>query len=46
MMVRGRTGDTSSRSMVPDSRSLTMDTEVIMEQMRMNIIPMMPGTNW
>ena len=44
MMVWGRTGETSRRFMVPVSFSLTMETEVIMAQIRMNIIPIMPGT--
>ena len=40
----GRTGDTSSTSIVPVSFSRTIDTEVIMAQIRMKIMPMMPGT--
>lgn len=44
MMVAGRTGDTRSRSIVPFSFSLTMETEVMMAHIRMNIMPMMPGT--
>ena len=46
MMVRGRTGDTKSRFMVPVSFSLTMETDVIIAQMSMKIMPMMPGTKW
>jgi len=40
----GRTGDTSNTSMVPVSFSRTIDTEVIMAQINMNINPMSPGT--
>ena len=40
----GRTGDTSSTSIVPVSFSRTIDTEVIMAQINMKIIPMIPGT--
>ena len=44
MMRSGRTGETSSTSIVPVSFSRTIDTEVRMAQMRMKISPMIPGT--
>ena len=40
----GRTGETSSTSIVPVSFSRTIDTEVMIAQMTMKINPMMPGT--
>ena len=40
----GRTGDTSSTSMVPVSFSRTMEMEVIMAQISIMMSPMMPGT--
>lgn len=43
-MRMGRTGETSSTSIVPVSFSRTIDTEVMMAQIRMKISPMMPGT--
>ena len=42
--ARALTGETSSRSIVPVSFSLTMETEVIIAHIRMKIIPIMPGT--
>ena len=44
MIRMGRTGDTSSTSIVPVSFSRTIDTEVIMAQIRMKMSPMIPGT--
>lgn len=44
IIVRGRTGDTSKRSIVPDSFSLTIDTDVIMAHISIKIMPIMPGT--
>ena len=44
MIRNGLTGETSSTSIVPDSFSRTIETEVIMAQTRMKISPMIPGT--
>ena len=40
----GRTGDTRTSSIVPNSFSRTMETAVIMEHISMRIRPMTPGT--
>ena len=44
MIHIGRTGDTNNTSIVPVSFSLTIDTEVIMAQIKIKINPMIPGT--
>ncbi len=44
MTIRGRTGDTSSTSIVPFSFSRTTEMEVIMAQMSISSMPMMAGT--
>ena len=44
MIISGRTGLTSSTSIVPLSFSLTMLILVIIAQMSTRMMPMMPGT--
>ena len=44
MIISGRTGDTSSTSIVPFSFSRTMEMEVIIAQMSISNMPMMAGT--
>ena len=40
----GRTGETSTNSIVPNSFSRTMETEVIIEHISIRINPITPGT--
>ena len=44
MTISGRTGETSSTSIVPRSFSRTIEMEVIMAQTSINSMPMMAGT--
>ena len=44
MIVLGFMGETNNRLIVPFSFSPTIDTEVIMAQIRIKIIPKIPGT--
>ena len=44
MILMGLTGETSNTSIVPLSFSLTIATEVIIAQIKININPIMPGT--
>jgi hypothetical protein len=44
MIFNGFIGDTSSTSMVPVSFSLTIEMEVIMAHININIMPITPGT--